>query len=287
MTISLKGGAATKKHRYAARGQRLTVTGVVKPFVAGQTATVLIVRKGKVSSRRRAPIAQGSKGGTFRVSFKTKRRGTLRVVALHRATPEQAAFRSKTRRVKVVRWHAGKGARGTHVLILQRILRSLGYPSPVTGGYDESTALAVLAYRKVNGMGRTGAASAAVYDKVLRRRGRFKLRHPRAGKHVEFDWSRQVVVLADKGKAWRVYHASSGTPATPTVFGNYRFYSKQPGVNAKQMLDSNYFIGGYAIHGYPSVPNHPASHGCIRVPNRSAADINRWIRIGDPIFSYR
>ena len=28
-----------------------------------------------------------------------------------------------------------------------------------------------------------------------------------------------------------------------------------------------YFYGGYAIHGNPSVPPYPASHGCVRVPN--------------------
>ena len=27
-----------------------------------------------------------------------------------------------------------------------------------------------------------------------------------------------------------------------------------------------YFTGGYAIHGNPSVPPYPASHGCVRVP---------------------
>jgi lipoprotein-anchoring transpeptidase ErfK/SrfK len=27
-----------------------------------------------------------------------------------------------------------------------------------------------------------------------------------------------------------------------------------------------YFKGGFAIHGYPSVPAFPASHGCVRVP---------------------
>ena len=27
-----------------------------------------------------------------------------------------------------------------------------------------------------------------------------------------------------------------------------------------------YFIGGFAIHGYPSVPAYPASHGCVRIP---------------------
>ena len=27
-----------------------------------------------------------------------------------------------------------------------------------------------------------------------------------------------------------------------------------------------YFLRGFAIHGYPSVPPYPASHGCVRVP---------------------
>ena len=27
-----------------------------------------------------------------------------------------------------------------------------------------------------------------------------------------------------------------------------------------------YFLRGFAIHGYPSVPTYPASHGCVRVP---------------------
>jgi lipoprotein-anchoring transpeptidase ErfK/SrfK len=27
-----------------------------------------------------------------------------------------------------------------------------------------------------------------------------------------------------------------------------------------------YFTGGYAVHGNPSVPAYPASHGCVRVP---------------------
>ena len=33
------------------------------------------------------------------------------------------------------------------------------------------------------------------------------------------------------------------------------------------LLNPMYFVGGYAIHGNPSVPPYPASHGCVRVPN--------------------
>jgi peptidoglycan hydrolase-like protein with peptidoglycan-binding domain len=172
-------------------------------------------------------------------------------------------------------------------MLLQRELLALGSATPVTGSFDDGTSRAVLAFRKVNNLGRDGFATTAVYDRLLRGSGAFKLRYPKAGKHVEFDWSRQVVVMAQNGKPWRVYHASSGKPSTPTVFGTFHFYSKTPGTNAEGMVDSNYFIRGYAIHGYHSVPSYAASHGCIRVPIPNAAAIFAWIKIGDPIFVYR
>jgi hypothetical protein len=288
MSIRLGGGVATRKLRYVIRGQRVRVVGTVRPFVTGQVATVLVLRKGKVSTRKRAAIRRARQGrGRFVVRFIVRRRGLLRVTARHSATSAQAAFKARSKRLRVVLWSAGRGKGGTRVLLLQRRLRSLGYAVPVTGYYNDGTARAVLAFRKVNRLGRVGYASTVVYGKAFRGRGRFKLRFPRAGRHVEFDWSRQVVVLAARGRAWRVYHASSGKASTPTVFGTYRFYSKQPGTNDKGMLDSNYFVGGYAIHGYPSVPNYPASHGCIRIPNPNAADVDRFIKLGMTIFVYR
>jgi len=38
-----------------------------------------------------------------------------------------------------------------------------------------------------------------------------------------------------------------------------------------------YFLSGFAIHGYPSVPVWPASHGCVRVPMWLASSLReRW-----------
>ena len=105
-----------------------------------------------------------------------------------------------------------------------------------------------------------------VFNKVFERRGTFRLKYPRAGKHVEADLSRQVLVLAKNGKPQRIYHTSSGKASTPTVLGSFRVYRKDAGTNSHGMVHSSYFIGGYAIHGYHSVPTYPASHGCLRVP---------------------
>ena len=286
MSIIVKSGLPPRRSHYVARGQRVLVVGRVTKFVAGQVARVRVVHKGKVLARRRARIRKTRKGGQFVVRFVARKSGTLRVVPDHQATPQQAASRGRSARVNVVRWHAGAGAGGTKVLLLQRELLALGYATPLTGSYDDGTSRAVLAFRKVNNLGRDGFATGGVYDRLLRRKGAFRLRYPKAGKHVEFDWSRQVVVLAQGGKPWRVYHASSGKPSTPTVFGTFRFYSKTPGTNSHGMVDSNYFIRGYAIHGYPEVPSYAASHGCIRVPIPNAAAIFGWIKLGDPIFVY-
>ena len=53
------------------------------------------------------------------------------------------------------------------------------------------------------------------------------------------------------------------------------------------MVNSIYFIRGYAIHGYASVPNYPASHGCLRIPIPNSRFVFDWINLGDRIFVYR
>ncbi len=288
MSIKLYGGESTRKLRYVMRGQRVKVVGTVRPFVKGQVATLYVVRKGKVQTRKRGRIRGIGKGrGRFVIHFLAKRRGTLRIVARHKATAGQAAFRARSKKAKVVLWSAGEGRGGLRVLLLQRGLRSLGYAVNVTGFYNGATSRAVLAFRKANGMARNGHAGTDVYGKVFRGRGRVTLRFPRAGRHVEFDWSRQILILADKGRAFRVFHASSGKPSTPTVFGTYHFYSKTPGTNSHGMVNSSYFIRGYAIHGYAEVPPYAASHGCIRVPIPNSAYIYGWIPLGMTIFVYR
>jgi peptidoglycan hydrolase-like protein with peptidoglycan-binding domain len=284
--FGLKGGMATSKARYYAPGQTVVLKGRVRPFVAGQAVTLHVLRGGRKSKRIRRAVRAG---GRFAFRFEVGGPGALRLVVKHPATPQQASFRARDRTIKVVSWTAGVGSRGAGVLLLQRRLLKLGFATPVTGYFDDGTARAVNAFRKTNGMGRTGYASTAVYAKVFRGQGAFKLRHPtagRKGRHVEFDWSRQVLVLAQRGRPYRVYHSSSGKASTPTVFGSFRFYLKTPGTNSHGMVHSNYFIGGYAIHGYASVPNYPASHGCLRVPIPNALQIFNWIDLGDPIYVY-
>jgi lipoprotein-anchoring transpeptidase ErfK/SrfK len=285
-SLSVVGGAATKKTRYFAPSQEVVVQGVVKPHMRGEVLTLYAMRHGKASKQVRRAVGRR---GRYEFRFKVGNAGAVRLFARHRASDRMGAFRTRSETIQVVNWQAGGGERGTKVLLLQRGLAKLGFATPVTGHFDSLTANAVNAFRKTNELGRDGFATTSVFAKVLRGEGAFRLRYPTSGthgKHVEFDWSRQVLVLADRGKPYRVYHVSSGKPSTPTVFGSYHFYRQQPGTNSHGMVYSSYFIGGYAIHGYADVPNYAASHGCLRVPIPNAVSIYNWIDIGDPIYTY-
>ena len=79
---------------------------------------------------------------------------------------------------------------------------------------------------------------------------------------------------------------SSGKPSTPTVIGRLNVYMKEPGTNSHGMVDSSYFIRGYAIHGYAEVPTYAASHGCLRVPIPDASSIYSWVSVGMPVDVY-
>jgi L,D-transpeptidase-like protein/putative peptidoglycan binding protein len=285
-SMSVEGGLATRRTRYFAPSQEVVVRGRVKPYVPGEVLTLYAIRRGKASKKVRRAV---HRGGRYEFRFKVGNPGPVRLVVKHRASNDQAAFRTRNETIQVVNWQAGAGEHGVKVLLLQRGLLKLGFATPVTGYYDGLTANAVNVFRKTNGMGHDGYAIKPVYAMVLRGQGAFKLRYPNSGthgKHVEFDWSRQVLVLADHGKPYRVYHVSSGKPSTPTVFGSFSFYRQQPGTNSHGMVYSSYFIGGYAIHGYASVPNYAASHGCLRVPIPNAVSIYSWIDVGDPIYTY-
>ena len=47
-----------------------------------------------------------------------------------------------------------------------------------------------------------------------------------------------------------------------------------------------YFLRGFAIHGYPEVPAHPASHGCVRVPMWIATSLFGQHSYGQTVYIY-
>jgi lipoprotein-anchoring transpeptidase ErfK/SrfK len=283
LAIELKSGVRKAKKIYTVRRELVVVRGKINKAAAGETVQVELWRKKREVAHRNARV-RGN--GRFRTKLRPRGAGMFRIRATHKKSDKVAKDKTKAIWFRSIKARAGRGKSGPRVELLQRQLAKLGYAVPRSGTFDDGTARAVLAYRKVNRMSRTTVANRTIFRRLFQERGAFKLRHPNAGKHVEADLSRQVLVLADGGKPVKTYHTSSGAPATPTVTGSYRFYRQDPGYNAVEMYYSSYFIRGYAIHGYKSVPTYNASHGCLRVPLSNAISIYNWIDLGDRIYVY-
>jgi lipoprotein-anchoring transpeptidase ErfK/SrfK len=272
--------------RVQVTGRSFRARGTLTPYLAGQKVRVDLLRDGKVVRRLHPRVKPGRTGrsGVFAVTVKRRSAATYRLRAVHAATRLQRYGRSNKVAVHLIDGSIAAGHGGAAVRLLQRGLRRMHYPASRSGVYDAPTQRAVMAWRKVTGRPRTYSADRSTLLGVLDRQGVWKVRHPGDGRHVEADISMQVIVLVDGNKVVRIQHTSSGKPSTPTILGRYQVYRKEPGTNSHGMVDSSYFIRGYAIHGYSSVPTYNASHGCLRVPIADARTIYDWLRIGDVVW---
>ena len=286
MTLTVQRAGGTRAT--ALTGAHLRVHGATGAFVPGEVVTVRFFIAGRKRAARRIALQPGADGGgAFAVAYTPRRTGTLVVSATHEATPALGAFVAKARAVDVIPRRVLPRSGGAAVRALQRRLRRLGYVTGASGSFDARTARAVLAFRKVAGMARSTSASRGVMRAIARGAGHFAIRFGSHGRHIEADLSHQVIALIQGGRVRRIYPVSSGKPSTPTVRGSFKVYSKTPGTNAKGMVDSAYFFGAYATHGYFQVPTFAASHGCLRVPIADARSLFDWIVIGTPVDVYR
>jgi peptidoglycan hydrolase-like protein with peptidoglycan-binding domain len=273
---------------FALEGARIVVRGVVTPYVVGQTVTIGFYLDGReIGANVVSVLALGNGAGQFHVDFKSHYGGLLQVRASHAATAQQQAFNGRARPVRFVEPDLAPGDRGQSVRLLQSELDALHYAVPLTGYFDEGTGQALVAYRKMTGLERIPYAGRDVFKLLARHAGGFRVRYPRDGRHVEANLTKQVLAeIEADGRVYKIYTTSSGKPSTPTVIGRFQVYEKTPGENSEGMVDSNYFIRGYAIHGYAEVPTYAASHGCLRVPIPDAPAIYAWVRTGTPVDVY-
>ena len=179
------------------------------------------------------------------------------------------------------------------VLEAEQLLANLGYwVGPVDGVLDPASRQALIAFQKVEGRERTGRLTAAELQAL---RVAVRPTPLEAGfAHVEADLARQVLLVVDSnGTVSRTLSISSGSgqeftsegwtrrAVTPT--GRFKVYRKVAGWRKAPLgliYYPNYFMEGVAIHGSPSVPAKPASHGCIRIPMFAAKEISELTPTG-------
>lgn len=192
------------------------------------------------------------------------------------------------------------GSRGSQVLALQRRLSALGYwLGRVDGSYGDLTRQAVVTIQKVGGLSRDGVCGPLTWTRVdggIRPRARSTRGHV-----IEVNKATQTLLVVDSGVVKRIYNTSTGSnqryssagksliALTPT--GSFRAFRE---VNAwdsgplGRLYRPKYFNRGIAIHGYPSVPPIPASHGCCRVSLPAMNDL--WaaggLQVGNLVLVY-
>jgi hypothetical protein len=186
-------------------------------------------------------------------------------------------------------WRERRGEKGYVYSVrgVQLRMFQIGYLSraQVTGAFDYATSQALLAFQGWEGLARTGTVTGETQLALVRA----ALPHPRSrapGRHVEIHRDRGVLLLVENGQVERAVHTSTGAGgATPS--GTFRVYRKErmswSHPFSVWMPFASYFVGGIAMHEYSHVPEYPASHGCVRLPDGDAERVYRFAEVGTPV----
>jgi PKD repeat protein len=273
--VAVRPGLDVAVPRSGMIGRPLVVRAVLKPRGAGRLH-IRVWRSG-----RELPAKDFGGRAVVRLSTTKVAKYVIRV----EVTPTGSfTGRKKTVRTNVFLPYLAPGASGPSVQILERRLVDLHYLlRGVDGYFSYDTVDAVLAFQKVNGLARTGSVTPALWRRLQAAhvpRPRYRYGH-----HIEVDKTRQVLFEVDHGQVVRIVHVSTGATGNTPV-GRWHIYSKVPGTLPSGMFDSNFFLRGFAIHGYPSVPPYPASHGCVRMPNWAAPILFASSYYGETIYIY-
>jgi hypothetical protein len=244
-------------------GAPLSLEATVLPAEAGPLR-VQVIRGGAVGFDRRFG------GGAAHVRLGTRDAGPLTIRV---ATTPRPGYQPLQRRLTATLRapNLSLGTTSPAVADLARQLARLHYVIPsLSSTFTDDFIESVYAFQKVQGLDRTGIVDAKFWTRLASPR----IPQPRyrtPADHIEVDKTHQVLYLVRGGQIALISPVSTaGIAGYYTPEGRFAIYRKVAGYDSSPLgvlLNPMYFVGGYAIHGNPSVPPYPASHGCIRVPN--------------------
>lgn len=181
----------------------------------------------------------------------------------------------------------------------ERLLSEMGYSTGrIDGVIDSTTQMALVTFQKWEGRKVTGKLTRAEFDAI--REATAPKPRDTGYKHVEVDLDRQVMLLTDdEGAVTKILPVSTGSGEhyrekrmsglAYTPRGRFRIYGKLSGWRKSPLgllYYPNYFSDGLAIHGNPSVPHAPRSHGCVRIPMSAAKEISEQLPVGTIVLIY-
>ena len=200
----------------------------------------------------------------------------------------------------------GQGASGTQVSAVQERLAALQYDVTSTDGkYGDQLYHAVMAFQKVNGLSRTGRVNTQTLTALDAATEPTPLIPTGGADRIEVDLQKQYLALYKAGSLYRLLSISSGSGKAFCVYdpetkktecdkavtpgGSFRVRSRWVGWRESKLgllYNPLYFNGGIAIHGAPSVPATPASHGCVRIPMISSQWFPEQVTDGTPVYVF-
>jgi PKD repeat protein len=253
-------------------GRPLRLLAGVRPAAAAPVE-VVIRRNGRL-------FAKGERAA-FRLS--TRRAAAYTISLVSGGANGFARARLSVRKI-VFCPRLGVGSHGPSVLALNQELNRLHIAlGAVDSSFGLDTRDAVVAFQKLHGLPRTGSVGGRLWRLLMRA----KVPRPRYafGNHIEVSKPLQVLFVVRGGNVVLVSHVSTGATGNTPV-GRWHIYSKTPGWLPDGMFDSSFFLRGFAVHGYPTVPFYPASHGCVRLPVWLAPRIYALAPYGSTIYIY-
>jgi lipoprotein-anchoring transpeptidase ErfK/SrfK len=198
--------------------------------------------------------------------------------------------------------------------IQERLLQAGYWLMAVDGDYGLTTKQAVMAFQKYHGLkasgsvdGATALALTAIAERPVSRSQRDD--DVRDGVMLEVDKDRQILMIVVSGRVEWVLNTSTGNgqwfleqnqkDPTKWEIGQSITDSGRFKVNREradgwwagdlgEIYRPKYFNGGIAVHGSRSIPNYPASHGCVRVsvPAMDMIWASGLVPKGTPVWVY-
>jgi lipoprotein-anchoring transpeptidase ErfK/SrfK len=257
----------------------------IRPESYAGTVSVRVEKRGEEVANRTATVENGK----LRTKVPLPGVGRFRVV-LDFPERDGLAGRVTSARVVAKGRALSVGSTGPDVRGLRERLAELRVHVPARSsafGYELRDA--VLAFQKAYGLDRTGTVDAATWRKLAGVRP-IKPRYRGPALHIEVDKTRQILMVVEKGQVSAVLPVSSGaTGNTPEGKHQIRWKALAtttwlgPGILYRTMT---FYEDTIAIHGWASVPEYPASHGCVRIPIWAADWLYQRSHVGETVYVY-
>lgn len=215
------------------------------------------------------------------------------------AAPEQKKTKPPVNRKAASRTPRQPPITRANIREAEQLLSDLGYwGGPIDGRMDEASRHALIAFQKVEGRLPRGRLT---WNELLSLRSARRPQAREGGEaHIEIDLTRQVLfIVGVDGSVSRILPVSSGngeeftsegwTRRAITPTGRFKVHRKLEAMRKSPLgllYYPVYYLGGIAIHGSPSVPVRPASHGCVRIPMFAAKEFNLMTPVGMWVYIY-